>query len=69
MAGFESGGTAYRGKRLEADYLLEHSPGRAVSVVEAKRKREPASSGVEQALRYARIFHLHSRTRITGTRS
>lgn len=54
----DSGRTAYRGRPLEADYLLEYRPGRAIGVVEAKRESEPAATGVEQALRYARMLYL-----------
>jgi type I restriction enzyme R subunit len=50
----DTGGEAYHGSRLRADYVLEYEPGFPIAVVEAKAEGEPAAKGVEQAKRYAR---------------
>ena len=51
--------TARRHRRerpLIADYILEHSDGLPLAVVEAKRSRKDPADGLEQVKRYARLL-------------
>ena len=41
---------------LIADYVLQHSDGLPVAVIEAKRSRRDPSEGFEQAKRYAELL-------------
>lgn len=50
----DTGGTAYRGDPLRADYVLHGPGGVPVAVIEAKKESVSTASGVEQAKRYAR---------------
>jgi type I restriction enzyme, R subunit len=50
----DTGGTAYRGSPLRADYILHEPDGLPIAVVEAKKESEPTAAGVEQVKRYAR---------------
>jgi type I restriction enzyme R subunit len=56
--GVSHGRTHRRERELRADYLLEHSPGFAVAVVEAKRALKLPADGLQQAKRYAELLDL-----------
>ena len=45
-----------RGDVLRADYVLEHSPGLPIAVVEAKREHATPGQGMQQAKRYAQLL-------------
>ena len=50
------GTKGHRRKRpLRADYLLEHAPGLALAVVEAKREYKLPAAGLQQGKRYAQM--------------
>lgn len=52
------GGTARRGKRKRADYILRYRPDYALAVIEAKAEYRSAKDGVQQAREYAEILGL-----------
>jgi type I restriction enzyme R subunit len=52
------GGTARRGKRKRADYILRYRPDYAIAVIEAKAEYRSAKDGVQQAREYAQILGL-----------
>ena len=69
-----------RGRRKRADYILYHKPNIPIAVVEAKDNTHTVSSGIQQALDYARTldvpfvlssngdgFHFHDRTTSEGS--
>lgn len=52
------GGSARRGKRKRADYILRYRPDYPIAVVEAKAEYQSAQDGVQQARDYAEILGL-----------
>lgn len=52
------GGTARRGKRKKADYILRYRPDYPIAVVEAKAAYRSAQDGVQQARDYAEVLGL-----------
>lgn len=55
---FVRGNFTHRGKPKRADYILYHTSGVAVGVVEAKDNRHSVGAGLQQALDYARILDI-----------
>jgi type I restriction enzyme R subunit len=56
-----------RGDALRADYVLEHTPGMPVAVVEAKREYEIPGRGLQQAKRYAELLDVPFAYSTNGT--
>jgi len=52
------GGTARRGRRKRADYILRYRPDYAIAVIEAKAEYRSAQDGVQQARDYAEALGL-----------
>jgi len=52
------GGTARRGKRKRADYILRYRPDYPIAVVEAKSEYHSAQDGIQQAREYAEVLGL-----------
>lgn len=53
-----AGGTARRGKRKRADYVLRYRPDYPIAVIEAKAGYRSARDGVQQARDYAEVLGL-----------